>query len=324
MPTPRVLYPDQLAFDSGRLALDGGHALYWEQWGSPQGRPALLLHGGPGSGTSPVLRRFFDPARYRVIAFDQRGCGRSTPRGATRHNHTAALIGDIEALRTHAGVQRWLVVGGSWGATLAAAYSATHRDAVSGVLMRGLFVPERAELEWFFQGARELFPVQWDAFAAMAPRRARRDLLQWLVRVFADGDPALQARAAQAWLAWERTLVGAPATAAPSGEALAAAIDRYRVQSHYLARRCWLDGAGTRDACARLHGLPVRFLHGAADLVCRPGAAWRAHRGLAGSSLRWVAGAGHDPFHPAMVDAMVHALDAFATQGRFDDAEAET
>ncbi len=320
----RNLYPDQPAFHADRLAVGGGHSLYVEQWGRADGQPALVLHGGPGSGFSPLLRRFFDPARYRVIAFDQRGCGRSTPRGVTLHNHTAALLEDIEALRHALGIERWLVAGGSWGATLAAAYAAGHRARVAGVLLRGLFVPERAELEWFFQGARALFPLQWEAFAAAAPRRARRDLLAWLVRVFAGDDAAGQARAALAWLAWERTLTGAPAPAPTDGEALARAIDRYKVQAHFLSRRCWLDGAGTRNACARLAGLPVLFLHGAADLVCRPGAAWQAQRCAAGSGMAWVPGAGHDPYHPAMVDAMVRALDAFAVGGRFDDGEGET
>lgn len=319
-----TLYPDQPAFHADRLAVGGGHSLHFEQWGRADGQPALVLHGGPGSGTSPLLRRFFDPARYRVVGFDQRGSGRSTPRGATRHNHTAALLEDIEALRGTLGIERWLVVGGSWGATLAAAYAAAHREHVTGVLLRGLFVPERTELAWFFQGARSLFPLQWEAFAAAAPRRARRDLLAWLARVFAGDDVACQSRAAQAWLAWERTLSGAPAQPLVEGEALAAAIDRYKVQAHFLSRRCWLDGTGTRNACARLAGLPVLFLHGAADLVCRPGAAWQAQRGAAGSRMGWVEGAGHDPYHPAMVDAMVRALDAFAAGGRFDLPESAT
>lgn len=319
----RNLYPDQPAFHADQLAVGGGHSLYFEQWGRADGQPALVLHGGPGSGASPMLRRFFDPARYRVISFDQRGCGRSTPRGATGHNHTAALLDDIEALRHALGIERWLVAGGSWGATLATAYAAGHREHTAGVLLRGLFVPERVELEWFFQGARALFPVQWEAFAAAAPRRARRDLLAWLARVFAGTDETVQARAARAWLAWERTLTGAAPQPPADGEALAAAIDRYKVQAHYLAQRCWLDGAGTRNACARLNGLPVLFLHGETDLVCRPGAAWQAQRCAAGSRMAWVPGAGHDPYHPAMVDAMVRALDAFAVGGRFDDGEGE-
>ncbi len=324
MTTLRNLYPDQPAFHADRLAVGGGHSLYFEQWGRSDGQPALVLHGGPGSGASPLLRRFFDPARYRVISFDQRGSGRSTPRGATRHNHTAALLDDIEALRHALGLERWLVVGGSWGATLGAAYAAAHRECVAGVLLRGLFVPERAELEWFFQGARALFPLQWESFAAAAPRRARRDLLAWLARLFAGNDATLQARATLAWQAWERTLSGGASQPPAEGEALAAAIDRYRVQAHFLSRRCWLDGAGTRNACARLAGLPVQFLHGTADLVCRPGAAWQAQRCAAGSRMAWVPGAGHDPYHPAMVDAMVRALDAFAAHGRFEPPENAT
>ncbi|MDR3451432.1 MAG: alpha/beta fold hydrolase [Rhodoferax sp.] len=303
---------------TGRLAVSAGHVLHWEDWGATGGVPAVVLHGGPGSGFSAALRRFFDPARYRVVAFDQRGCGRSTPRGETRNNDTALLIDDIEALRRHLGIAHWLVVGGSWGATLAIAYAAQHREVVSGMLLRGLFVPSQAELDWFFQGAAAQFPAAWQRLAAAAPATAQSDLLTWLGEVFAGPDRLLQRQAALAWLDWERTLAGAPATSPSLGdEALDAAIDRYRVQVHYLAHRCWLDEAGLSNACAGVQGLPVQLLHGRADAVCRPAAAWKAHEAMPGSRFRWVEGAGHDPFHPAMVAAMEDALEVFARQCDF-------
>lgn len=317
MSTPDFHSAQEAVRQTGRLAVSAGHVLHWEDWGVTDGVPAVLLHGGPGSGFSAALRRFFDPARYRVVAFDQRGCGRSTPRGETRNNDTALLIDDIEALRRHLGIARWLVVGGSWGATLAIAYAAQHREAVSGMLLRGLFAPSQVELDWFFQGAAAQFPAAWQRLAAAAPTAARPDLLMWLAGVFAGQDRLLQRQAALAWLDWERTLAGAPPSPPPVGEALDAAIDRYRVQVHYLAHRCWLDETGLSAACAGVQGLPVQLLHGRNDAVCRPAAAWRAHEGMPGSRFRWVAGAGHDPFHPAMVAAMEDALRVFARQGDF-------
>lgn len=303
---------------TGHLAVSGGHALYWQDWGPRDGVAALVLHGGPGSGFSEAQRRYFNPAIYRVVSFDQRGCGRSTPRGETRANTTGLLIDDIEALRQHLGVQRWLVVGGSWGATLALAYAARHRTVVSGALLRGLFVPSRAELDWFFCGAGSEHPTAWRRLISIVPTAHRNDVLGWLAGVFTGSDLALQQRATQTWADWENALSGATSVSAPTGEALQLAIDRYRVQAHYLLQHCWLDEADLYEACAGAQGLPVQFLHGREDAVCRPAAAWKAHEALAGSRFQWVDGAGHNPFHPAMVSAMEGALKVFARQGHFD------
>ena len=318
MTTPDFHRAPGLVRQAGRLAVTTGHLLHWEDWGATDGVPAVLLHGGPGSGFSASLRRFFDPAHYRVVAFDQRGCGRSIPRGETRNNDTALLIGDIEALRRHLGIARWLVVGGSWGATLAIAYAAQHREVVSGVLLRGLFVPSRAELEWFFQGARVRFPAAWQGLAATAPDSARADLLTWLINVFAGQNALLQRQAALAWFDWEHTLAGTPRLAPLDGDLLDAALDRYRIQAHYFAHRCWLDDAGLLAACAGMRDLPAQFLHGRDDMVCRPTAAWVAHQAMPGSHFRWIEGAGHDPFHPAMAAAMQDALEVFARQRDFE------
>jgi proline iminopeptidase len=297
------------AVRSGQLDVGEGHVIHWEAAGAPDGIPALVLHGGPGSASSPSLRQFFDPARYRVISFDQRGCGLSSPRGATVHNDTGRLVCDIERLRMHLGCSGWLVVGGSWGATLALTYAARHPAAVHALLLRNLFVPGKNELQWFFQDAAALHPVAWGALAGLAPLAERNALLPWLASVFADNDAVLQASAAVAWLGWERALAGAPA---PQGRNLHDAIDRFRIQAHYLLHGCWV-------APAEWLGLagwpaPVLFLHGQRDAVCRPAAAWEVHQSLPGSRFAAV-DAGHDPFVPSMAEAMRRALDAFAGSG---------
>jgi proline iminopeptidase len=298
---------------TGRLAVGEGHVLAWQEFGAPDGFPALVLHGGPGSALTPGLVRFFDLHRWRVIGFDQRGCGASTPLGSTAANDTAHLLQDIEALRLSLGVSRWCVVGGSWGATLALAYAARHPHAVSGLLLRGLFVPDAAELRWFFHESRDLAAAAWQDLATLAPRHRRDDLVPWLAAVFEDGDADLQARVALAWQAWEQALEG---TTAPIATDLQRVIARYRIQSHYLAHRCWLGDDGLRAAAGALPSVPVHFLHGVFDVVCRPVAARAVQQLVSGSRFDLVAAAGHDPMHPAMVAAMRAALHALcAPQG---------
>lgn len=316
-PTDPPLFEPTPPFDTGSIAVGQGHRLYFEQSGDPAAPALLLLHGGPGSRSSAAQRRFFDPGHYRIVQFDQRGCGASEPPGETRHNHTAALVADIEHLRRQLGIARWLVVGGSWGATLAVAYAAAHPARIAGVLLRALFLAGRSDLGWFFGGAGALFPDAWQRFLEVAPRSRRRRLQDWLWQVFATGDAPLQRRVARAWAAWEQTLAGDPAGAAPAG-ADAALVQRYRVQAHYLARACFLGEAGVLGAVSRLHGLPVALLHGRQDLICRPVNSWRAWRSLTGSRLQWVEGAGHDPFAPAMAAAMRAAAAVFAERGDFD------
>jgi proline iminopeptidase len=251
------------------------------------------------------------------VLFDQRGSGRSRPPGETRHNHTGELVADIERLRAHLGIVRWLVFGGSWGAALAAAYAAAHPSACAGALLRGIFLTGRRDLEWFFGGAADLFPEEWERFAGAAPKRHRRNLLHWLARTFESGSADDQQRAAAAWQAWEQCLGGSPPVEPPAGEALERLVAKYRVQSHYLARRCFLGEARVLRDVSLLRGFPVAFVHGRQDLVCRPENAWRASRTLSGSRLIWVDGAGHDPFHPAMARALARATDRYAAHGDF-------
>lgn len=291
---------------TGMLPVTGGHVLAWHDQGREDQPVALVLHGGPGSAFSSALTRWFEPDRWRIVGFDQRGCGRSTPRGATRQNDTAALLQDIESLRHALGIPEWVVVGGSWGATLALAYAAAFPCAVRGLLLRNLFVPEAAELRWFFRDAQVVAPAAWERLASLAPESCRDDLLPWLTAVFAAGSPAIQERVTLAWLQWESTLSGAEHV--PPCTDVEAAVDRFRVQTHYLAHGCWLSGGVLVRAARRLPCVPVRFLHGEQDQVCRFQAARAIQEHAQGSRFDLVPGAGHDPLHHAMDAAMRDAL----------------
>jgi proline iminopeptidase len=307
-------------FDGGWLDVGHGHRIWYEQAGNPQGVPVVLLHGGPGSGSSPRQRVFFDPARFRIVQFDQRGAGRSEPQGEIAHNRTAALVGDIERLRAHLGIERWLVSGGSWGSTLALMYSAHHRASVTGVLLRALFLAERADLDWYFHGSRAVAPEAYERFMVEIPRRWRRRLLTYLQRSLAGPDAEKAFRLATAWMNYEAVLNGpdpALPQAVPPPAGAAALCAKYRVQSHYLAQRCFLGHAAALRAAAALGGLPVAMIHGTRDLICLPQNAWRAHRACAGSRLAWAAGSGHNPFHPAMDALTRSALGCFADHGDF-------
>src|SRR6185312_10220395 len=229
------------AFDAGWLDVGHGHRLYYEQAGAADGLPIVMLHGGPGSGSNARQREIADPARWRIVQFDQRGCGRSTPPGETAHNHTGALIADIEALRERLGIERWLVAGGSWGASLALAYAARHRERATGVFLRGTFLTGRDDLDWFFHGAGAFAPETHEAFLRVVPRRWHRNVVDWLDRCFERGDPRC-AEIAAAWQAYEMALSGdVPSTSRPKpsvaadGDASARLVAKYRVQSHYLA-----------------------------------------------------------------------------------------
>ena len=201
---PRAqLYPEIAPYSAGTLELDGLHTMYWEQSGNPDGAPVLFLHGGPGAGASPAHRRFFDPAHYRVVIFDQRGAGRSTPLGELRDNTTPHLVADIERLRSRLGIERWLVFGGSWGSTLALAYGEAHPGRCTGFILRGMFVCRRSEINWFLYGLRNLFPEAWQAFAALIPEAERGDLLAAYYLRLTHPDTAVHPPAARAWNTYE-------------------------------------------------------------------------------------------------------------------------
>ena len=311
------------AFDAGWLDAGQGHRLYYEQAGAAGGLPVVLLHGGPGSGSSARHREFFDGQRYRIVQFDQRGSGRSEPPGETRHNHTDALIADTEALRTHLGIERWLVCGGSWGSALAVAYAARHRDRACGVLLRGIFLTGKGDLDWFFRGVAALAPEPNAEFLRAVPRRWQRSVVPWLDRCFERDDPRC-AQIAAAWQTYELALSGdrpvprsGQAARAPDGEGSPRLVAKYRVQAHYLRRQCFLGEPAVLRAAGTLRGVPVAIVHGEQDRICRPLNAWRLHRACPGSRFVWAPQAGHDPFHPATVMLLRGASDSFASSGDF-------
>lgn len=296
--SPTSLYPELPALRTFLLPVAEGHVLQVQEWGRPDGIPALVLHGGPGSGCSPLLPRFFDPQRFRVICPDQRGAGHSTPSGALTHNTTADLLGDLRALRVALSVPRWLVVGGSWGAALALAHALDAPEAVSGLLLRSTFLARIQDIEGFFRDAPGHLAARW--------------------RTLPEADKTESRKLALEWRAWEQTMGALAAASAPEAATLDALVGRYRIQSHYLRQGCWLQAPELLRRCAGLPRVPTLLLHGTADRICPPDGARAVHVLLSHSTLRWAEAAGHDPAHPRMVQLMVEALDTFAAQGIFD------
>lgn len=285
--------------------------LHVDEFGHEAGLAVVVLHGGPGSGCSPVLRRVFDPDRYRIICMDQRGSGRSQPQGETRHNTTADLLADIRLMRERLGIERWLVSGGSWGATLALAHALDEPHAVLGLLMRSSFLARQVDIDDFFAGSHASF--------AGAPLDA--SFTRWLSEAMNGADDALRRRTALAWWRHEQSLIfgqGQQARSlAPEGDALTSCINRYRVQSHYLAHTCWLGDAPLLARCHQLPIVPTLLLHGTEDRICPPDGALALHQRLPHATLTWIPGAGHDPTHPGLMTATIDALDLFAAEGRF-------
>jgi proline iminopeptidase len=317
MPDLRSLYPPIEPYAAGFLDVGDGHAIYYERCGTPGAKPAVFLHGGPGGGISARHRRLFDPARYDLLLFDQRGCGKSTPHASVEANTTWHLVADMERLRILAGVERWLVFGGSWGSTLALTYAQTHRDRVSELVLRGIFTVSRRELDWYYQqGASEIFPDQWESFVAPIPAAERRDLRAAYRRRLTSSDPAIQAQAAQAWAMWEGktlTLMPDPDTSAGFADprfALAFA----RIENHFFTHGGWLeDGQLIRDA-GRLREVPGTIIQGRYDMVCPPRTAWELHRAWPQAKLRMIEGAGHAWSEPAILDELIRATDGYAGQ----------
>lgn len=294
-----------------------GHQLHVQQSGSPQGWPVLVLHGGPGSGCSPLQRRFFDPQRYRVICVDQRGAGLSRPQGEVANNTTAHLLADLRALRIHLEVRRWLVVGGSWGATLALLHALDTPDAVAGLLLRNVFLARANDIAAFFDGPLHGRPQGWAAFEKRASSE-RCSLVECLHRLLCHEDPAERVAVALHWWRWEQQLSGAAPTPDPDMQTVTTLVRNYRVQSHYLRHRCWLERSSLLERCASLPPVPTLLLHGTQDRICPPEGAAAVQARAPRVSLRWIGGAGHDPTHAGMIDAMVGALDTFANHGSFD------
>lgn len=311
----RGFYPPIEPFEHGWLDVGDGHRVYWERCGNPNGKPAVFLHGGPGSGCSPDQRRVFDPARYCVTLFDQRGCGRSTPHASLEANTTWDLVADIERLRTQGGHDRWLVFGGSWGSTLALAYAQKHPERVSELVLRGIFTLRREELLWFYQeGASWLFPDEWEHFVAPIDPADRHDLMAAYRRLLTGPDEDLRRRAAIAWSQWEGrtiTLLPDPSFDRSHGHAHFA-LAFARIENHYFVHHGFFEeGQLLRDA-PKLKNIPAVIVQGRYD-VCTPAkTAWDLHRAWPEAEFHLVTEAGHAFKEPGILDQLVRATDRFA------------
>ena len=313
--TLRTLYPPIEPYKSGHLDVGDGHRVYWELCGNPEGKPAVFLHGGPGAGCNPDHRRQFDPERYNILLFDQRGCGRSTPHAELEANTTWHLVTDMERLREMIGVERWLVYGGSWGSTLALAYAETHPERVSELVLRGIFTLRRFEIDWFYQhGTSELFPDKWERFVAPISEGERADLVAAYHRRLTSSDRAVQLEAAKAWSQWEGetiTLLPDPKTAA-AFTADDFAIAFARIENHYFVHHGWMEeGQLLRDA-GKLKGIPGVIVQGRYD-VCTPArTAWDLHHAWPEAEFHLIPDAGHAYNEPGILDRLIRATDAFA------------
>jgi proline iminopeptidase len=300
------LFASQEPFDRGWLETGAGHRIYYEQCGARDGVPAAFLHGGPGSSINAGHRRFFDPAFYRIVLFDQRGCGRSTPPGETAHNTTADLIEDLERLRLHLGIERWMLFGGSWGSTLALAYAQRHGGRATGLVLRGVYLGSGEELDWFVLGLRRFLPEAWAAFTAGAPTGSPLELVRWYAQHVASGDEA----AARRWVDYESAVMAVGE--APAGGALAdgaALLARVRIQLHYLVNDCFLAPGQLLARVPSIAHLPCIIVQGRRDLPCPPLTAQRLHAAWPGAQLRMVEQGGHSAMHPAMSEALVSATE---------------
>jgi proline iminopeptidase len=309
------LYPDILPYAVHRLAVDDRHALYVEECGTAKGIPALFLHGGPGAGCEPYHRRFFDPTRYRVVLFDQRGAGRSIPHADLSDNTTWHLVADIERIRELLGIERWLVFGGSWGSTLALAYAQTHPERVSALVLRGIFLCRDDEIRWFYQeGASRIFPDYWADFVAPVAPGDRHDMLGAYHRLLTGTDDIARMAAAKAWSTWE----GRTATLLPNTSVVNhfsdphVALSLARIECHYFVHQAFLRPGQLLEDAARLAGIPTVIVHGRYDVICPLENAWALHRALPGSELVIVPDAGHAASEPGIRSALVEATDHFA------------
>ena len=307
----RELFPPIEPYRTGRLPLDGRHTMYWEESGNPQGTPALFLHGGPGAGATPLHRRFFDPAAWRIVIFDQRGAGRSPPLGETRDNSPDHLVADIEQLRRELGIARWLIFGGSWGSTLALHYAETHPECCLGLILRGIFLCRAEEVDWFLYGMRNFFPEAWRAFAGFLPEGEREDLLGAYYRRLSDPDPRIHMPAARAWSVYEgacSTLLANPETLAAFGEDRLA-LGLARIEAHFFRHHLF---AGERDLLARLdriRHLPATIVQGRYDMVCPIRSADALARAWPEAEYVIVPDAGHSAMEPGIREQLMLAAE---------------
>ena len=313
----RTLYDELEPFDSGKLKVSAVHELYYEQCGNPKGKPVVFLHGGPGAGLVPDYRRFFDPEAYRIILFDQRGAGRSVPHACLDDNTTWHLVNDIEQLREHFDVDKWLVFGGSWGSTLALAYAETHPERVRGLVLRGIFLGRPNEIRWLYedsQGASAIFPDGWEKFVGIIPEAERTDMIGAYYRRLTSSDESIRMEAARAWSIWESSALkllpdqkmiddfSAPETA----------IALARIECHYFMSNCFFATDNyLLEHVDRIRHIPAVIVHGRYDVICPLANAWDLHRAWPEATFRIVPDAGHASTETGIAAALVSATDGF-------------
>lgn len=316
-PPLRTLYPQIEARKTGRLRVSALHEIYWEESGNPVGLPVIALHGGPGGGSSPEMRRFFDPNLYRIVLADQRGCGKSTPHSELRENNTWALVEDMEALRIHLGIERWVVFGGSWGSTLALAYAVTHPQRVLALVLRGIFLIKEAEIRWFYQeGASNIFPDLFEAYQSVIPPAERYDMLAAFHRRLTGPDPFERRRAARAWAHWEgSTLSMAGSSQRPQRFDDETFLDAFsRIECHYFTNKGFFpeDGWLVKQAGLTLRNTPGTIVHGRYDVITPLSSAWSLKAAWPEAELKIIPDAGHSSLEPGTVSALVEACDGYA------------
>lgn len=313
----RKLYPPYEAYKTGRLKVSDLHEIYWDESGNANGIPAIGLHGGPGGGASPEMRRFFDPKKYRTVLFDQRGCGRSKPHSELRENDTWALIEDIEALREMLGIEKWVVFGGSWGSTLALAYAVTHPERVLGLVLRGIFLLTDKEIRWFYQeGASNIFPDAYDRYIAPIPEDERGDLLHAFHKRLQGTDRSERHKAALAWSQWEGSTLSLTSNGAPPPRFDDPEfVDAFaRIENHYFVNKGFFpkDGWLLDEAAKKLSEIPGNIVHGRYDVLTPLSSAWALSKAWPQAKLEIIPDAGHSSLEPGIVDALVRATDRFA------------
>lgn len=305
------LFADIKPYSSGFLSLGHGHQMYWEQSGNPDGVPIVMLHGGPGAGTSPIHRRFFDPDYYRIILFDQRGAGRSSPHGSIEHNTRKALVSDMELLREHLRIDRWHLFGGSWGSTLALSYAAAHPERCLGMILRGIFLLEKEEIDWWLYGVRAIFPEAWEQFAHFIPKNERGDLLTAYHKRLTGMDAAMAQRAAIHWALYE----SACSSLIPNYETIttdeqkAQALALARMECHYFKTECLSPDRSLLNDIAKFRHIPSVIIHGRYDVVCPLSTAYRLHQAWPEADYIVVPDGGHSALDPAIRSRLIAATE---------------
>lgn len=310
--TTSSLYPECLPYNQTDIPVTTTHSIYVEECGNPHGMPVIFLHGGPGSGCNPAQRRFFDPDHYRIILFDQRGCGRSQPAGETKENNTQALVGDIETIRHYLQIERWHVFGGSWGSTLALAYANSHPTPVVSLTLRGIFLSRPHEIRWFLGQVALFFPEAWQTLLAPAPTSHRENVLDYYASLVFDEDISISIPAAIRWNAFEASIMSLIPKMDSAEVNGAVELARARVQIHYIQHLCFVDGDEMLQTAAKqLADIPTTIVQGRYDMVCPPQTAWELAQALPHASLVMVPDAGHSAMEPGTCQALMAATEQY-------------